>query len=196
MECLNLINDIKAYAVAENVPIMMPDSVNLLQCMVACRRPLRILEIGTAIGYSGIMMLSAFEGSHLYTVEIDEDSIAVAKENFKKAGLIDRVTFWTGDAEEIIPYLTGVFDFILLDGPKGHYNEFLPYLKQIMTSGSVLFADNVLFKGMTLKEGKTIHKHRTIITSLRSFLNDLETDESFFSTLIETGDGVSISVKK
>lgn len=193
---VNQINEIKQFAKLKNIPIMLDESVNLLQCLVAIKQPLKILEIGTAIGYSGIMMLSAFKSSHLYTIEIDESLVKVAKENFKKTNLIDRVTFWNGNAEEIIPYLTGSFDLILLDGPKGHYDKFLPYLKQTMSNGSVLFADNVLFKGLTLKQGKAIHKHRTIITSLRSFLADLNNDESFLTTLIETGDGISISVKK
>ncbi|MEG1986717.1 MAG: O-methyltransferase [Clostridia bacterium] len=194
MELSQLLLDMKSYATLNKVPIMLSDSAEVLVEMVKKHKPRRILEIGTAIGYSGILML-ANSDAELFTIEIDEKSVEVAKSNFTKAGFIGRVTQWTGDAAEIVRYLNGKFDFVLLDGPKGHYSEFLPYIKDIMLLGGVLFSDNVLFKGYTYME-KPMHKHRTIINSLKNFLYDIESDVNFSSELLPYGDGISISIKK
>lgn len=193
MESL-VLNEIKSYAKAHKVPIILDESATILEDTIKAKNPKRILEIGTAIGYSGILMLSNCDAK-LYTVEIDAESIAVAKRNFEKAGFLDRVTFWEGDAVDIIRYLTGEFDFILLDGPKGHYVQFLPYLKNVLSVGGVIFADNVLFKGYTFMD-KPLHKHRTIILSLKTYLQQLETDEDFDAVLLYEGDGISIGTKK
>lgn len=190
----SLLQEIKAYAKEHNVPIILEESAEILTDTIKKCKPKRILEIGTAIGYSGIIMLMNSDAK-LFTVEIDADSVAIARQNFYKAGFLDRVTFWEGDAEEIVRFLTGEFDFILLDGPKGHYCEFLPYLKKVLSKGGVIFADNVLFKGYTFME-KPIHKHRTIILSLREYLRQIENDTDFDSVLLSKGDGISIATKK
>lgn len=191
----NLLSEMRGYAAANRIPVMLFETEKILREQLKKHSPKRILEIGTAIGLSGIIMLSECGNALLYTVEIDEKAADTAVENFKKAGVRQRVTLWRGDALEIVRYLTGSFDFILLDGPKGHYYELLPYLKKLLPSGGVLFADNVLFKGYTQAE-KIGHKHRTIVNSLREYLADIQGDAAFESGLLSIGDGISIAIKK
>lgn len=190
-----IFGEMRRYAKERNIPVMLGDSARLLYDTVKSVNPKKILEIGTAIGFSGSVMLTAAAEAELFTVDIDESAQNAARENFEKAGVLSRVTFWTGDAAEIVRYLTGSFDFILLDGPKGHYYEFLPYLYNALTEGGVIFADNVLFKGYT--ESETVkHKHRTIVTSLRRYLDAVGDITKFDTALHDIGDGVCISVKK
>lgn len=191
-----LIAEIETYAVKNKVPIMVAKSIDFLQKCIADHKPKTILEIGTAIGYSGIKMLEAASGATLKTIEIDEERYNTAKENFEKAGLSDRVELWLGDAEEIIRLATGKFDFILLDGSKGTYSRMLPYLIDLLNKGGVLFADNVLFKGKTEAEGLIPHKNRTIVVALREFLEGVNKDERLNSSLYDIGDGISVSIKK
>jgi Predicted O-methyltransferase len=182
------------YAAAHKVPVMLEGGAKLLAETVRARKPRRILEIGTAIGLSGIYMLDNCS-AHLYTIEIDETLADVAENAFNMAGYADRVTLWRGDVREIIRYAEGSYDFIMLDGPKGHYAELLPYLDNLLESGGVLFADNVLFKGYTYME-HPMHKHRTIINSLREYLAAVGDESRFNTKVYEVGDGVAVSVKR
>ena len=125
----------KKYAAEHKVPVMLDESMAILQETVRRARPKKILEIGTAIGYSGIKMLEQADCATLTTVDKDADRLDVARECFKKAGLTDRVTIWEGDSDDIVRYASGKFDFIMLDGPKGQYARYLPYLKELLLKG-------------------------------------------------------------
>lgn len=177
------------------IPVLRESSLSLLTALVAAKNPKNVLEIGTAIGASGIAMLSAAKEARLTTIELEYDFAVEAKKNFKTFGFYDRVTAYFGDASDIVPKLEGNFDFIFLDGPKGHYYEYLPYLKNLLNKGGVIFADNVLFKGYV--EGKTevTHKHRTIYNSLLAYLTDIKEDKNYITAVLDVEDGICISVK-
>ena len=134
------------YADKNIIAVLLPETTGFLRQAVMLKKPLRILEIGTAIGYSGIVMLrAALPETELYTVEMSEERIATAKEFFRDAGLLNNVVFYVGDSTEIVPNLKGKFDFIFLDGPKAQYCEYLPFLSRFLNKGGVLFCDNVLY---------------------------------------------------
>lgn len=181
----------------EGIPVMLPETSKLLATTVSMKKPENILEIGTAVGYSGsIMLKNAKENARLTTIEIEESSANRAKETFKKEGFSERVTLHLGDAEEIIPMMSGSYDFILCDGPKSRYLEFYPYLKKMLRSGGVLFCDNVLFRDYISGEVKNPHRMQTIVNNMRDFLDVLSKDTDFTTTLLDVGDGVTVSVKK
>ncbi|MBO5286387.1 MAG: O-methyltransferase [Clostridia bacterium] len=180
------------------IPVIRDKSFELLLTTACAKQPKKILEIGAAWGYSGIALLNVCNGAHLTTMEIDDDCIKHSRQNYIEFGVNDRVTLFTGDASEIIPLLSGEFDFIYLDGPKGHYYEFLPHLLNVLTKGGVLFADNVLFNGYVTGERvpTSKNKHNTIINSLRNYLKAITSDENLVSTVLDIEDGVAITVKK
>ena len=179
----------------EGEPILRPKSFEILLETVKNSRPKKILEIGVNLGYSGIAMLLVSEKSSLTGIEIDENKIALAKANYKEFGVSDRAKIFQGDASEIIPILTGEYDFIFLDGPKGHYFEYLPHLLSVLTKGGILFADNVLFRGYVDGKVKTPHRFNTTKHSMENFLNAITCDKNLKTQIIDIEDGISITEK-
>ena len=190
------LQDIVKFARERYIPVMLDDTKQLLYETVRAKQPMRILEIGTAIGYSGIVMLSASERATLNTIELNEQTAAIAKDNFKQFGMSSRVNIFVGDARVIVPQLTGCYDFIFLDGPKGQYETFFPYLHALLEVGGTLVCDNVLYKGLVenVPTNKR-HKHITVARNMRAFLDDITTNEHYLTTLHRIGDGVTVSVK-
>lgn len=192
---MKTLQQIEQFARERYIPVMLDDTKELLYNTVKDRQPKRILEIGTAIGYSGIVMLSAC-GATLNTVEMDENNANMARENFALFGVSDRVNLFVGDAREIIGYLSGQYDFIFLDGPKGQYKAFLPYLTDLLEVGGTLVCDNALYKGLVENvPDNPRHKHITVARNMRAFLDEITTSDRFSTTLYRVGDGVTISVK-
>ena len=187
---------LEKFARERYIPVMLDDTKELLFETVARAQPKRILEIGTAIGYSGIVMLSASEHATLNTIEMDEQSAALARKNFEEFGVSERVNIFVGDAREIVRMLTGSYDFIFLDGPKGQYEAFLPYLTDLLEVGGTLVCDNVLYKGLVehIPDDKR-HKHITVARNMHAFLHDITTSERYDTVLHRVGDGVTVSVK-
>ncbi|MEG1711312.1 MAG: O-methyltransferase [Clostridia bacterium] len=183
-------------AYERHIPVLMEETERLLDVIIKIKQPKRILEIGTAIGFSGIVMLKASPMAHLNTIEESAASIEAAKTNFEKYNVNKRVTIFEGDAREIVPMLTGSYDFIFMDGPKGQYLEFFPYLKSILESGGVLMCDNVLYKGLVQNIPEKRHKHITIARNLKAFLEAISNDNQLSTVTLQIGDGVSISVNK
>lgn len=183
------------YARERYIPVMLDDTRELLFRLVQERCPKRILEIGTAIGYSGIIMLSASPDATLNTIELDETTANTARENFAKAEVAHRVNLFVGDAREIVRLLNGSYDFIFMDGPKGQYEAFLPYLTDLLEVGGTLVCDNVLYKGLVECVPNKRHKHITVARNMHAFLEDLTTSDRYDTTLHRIGDGVSVSVK-
>lgn len=178
-----------------DIPIIRDKSFNLLLTVVSILKPKSILEIGTANGCSGIGMLLEAPSARLTGIEINEDIVLEAKQNLKDFGLSDRARFFVGDANEIVPQLTGKYDFIFLDGPKGHYKQYLPWLLPLLNAGGVLFADNVLFRGFVDGSQKGSKRNNTIIYSMRAFLEEISKDKNLKTTVLDIEDGVSISLK-
>lgn len=182
-----------SFARENYIPVMLDDTKKLLQQLTTENQPKKILEIGTAIGYSGIVMLTSSPGAQLNTIEMDEKSAEMARQNFIQAGVYDRVNLFVGDAKEIVTQLTGKYDFIFLDGPKGQYDCFLPYLIDVLEVGGLLVCDNVLYKGLVEHVPEHRHKHITIARNLNRFLDDLNNDNRLTTRLHRTGDGVTVS---
>ena len=188
--------NILAYARENHIPLLLDDTATLLFSKVNNQNPKNVLEIGTAIGYSGTLILNA-SNCKLTTIEKDEASFNLAKHHFEKFGLTNRVNQILGDALEELNNLVKLnkkFDFIFLDGPKGQYIKYLPILKQLLNNGGVLFADNVFFKRMIFIEGTIPHRKRTIVVNLRKFLETVKTDNNFYNVeILDVGDGVLIA---
>ncbi|MBQ7307455.1 MAG: O-methyltransferase [Clostridia bacterium] len=189
------LNNLKNYATINNVPILRLETSKILIEYVKTNNPKTILEIGTAVGYSGMMMLMQSEDSILTTIEKDEQSYEIAKNNFKEVGLIDRVVLKNGDCIEILPSINQKFDFIFLDGPKGQYIKYLPFLIEMLNTGGVLFADNVLYRGMVNGKTPIAKSKKTLVKNLQLFLEAVTHDERLKSEILETEDGISISTK-
>lgn len=175
-------------------PILREKSYELLLETVEKKRPERILEIGTNEGLSAVSMMAVSENSFLTGIEIDEERYAVAQNNFRKFGMSNRAKIFLGDAREIVPLLSGKYDFIFLDGPKGHYYEFLPYLLSALNVGGILFADNVLYRGYIFSQNAP-QKHNTIKHCMENFLTAVTTDRNLKTVVFDVEDGVSITEK-
>lgn len=192
---MKTLEEIERFARERYIPVMLDDTKQLLYDTVKRCKPRRILEIGTAIGYSGIVMLSACDGT-LNTVELDEATADIARDNFKQFGVADRVNLFVGDAREIVGYLSGSYDFIFLDGPKGQYITFLPYLTDLLEVNGTLVCDNVLYKGLVERvPDNPRHKHITVARNMRAFLDEITSSKQYDTTLYRIGDGVTVSKK-
>ena len=191
------LNQIERFARERYIPVMLDDTKELLFNVVREVQPKRILEIGTAVGYSGIVMLLASPEAHLNTMEISEELANIARQNFAKAGVENRVNIFLGDARELVAQLTGNYDFIFMDGPKGQYEAFLPYLTELLDTGGTLVCDNVLYKGLVehVPDDKR-HKHITVARNMHAFLDDITANPRYDTVLHRIGDGVTVSVKK
>jgi predicted O-methyltransferase YrrM len=190
------LREIEEYARGNFVPVLLPETARLLSQLIALKKPLKILEIGTAVGCSGIIMLRAAPpAASLHTVEISEQRVNIAKENFKAAGFFERVTLFLNDAAEVLPCLDASYDFIFLDGPKARYLDYLPFLRRLLNSGGVLLCDNVLFSGMVQGE-EAAGKKQGLVKRIDAFLTALFACEELDSSVIPLGDGLSLSLKK
>lgn len=189
------IEQIKQLSKQKWVPILREKSADFLCDLVALVQPKSILEIGTCLGYSGVLMLASAPQAQLVTVEIDAQNFHEAQQTFADENMSQRATLINDDAINVLTKLHAdhsKFDLIFLDGPKGQYFRYLPYLKQMLNLGGYLIADDVLFHGYVQQE--TVgHKHRTIVNSLKSYLSDLDSDPSFRHELIEMEDGLSVA---
>lgn len=189
------LDKIQQYARQRYIPIMLDDTKHLLIDTLDRLQPSTILEIGMAIGYSGIIMLNTARCARLNTIEYNNQYIEIAKQNFAQYGVQDRVNIFVGDAREIVPKLTGKYDFIFMDGPKGQYDTFLPYLLDLMSVGSVLMCDNVLYHGLVESQPSSGHKHVTIARNMARFMEHLNSNSMLDTQLYPIGDGVTISTK-
>lgn len=188
--------EILKFAKENNVPVVRPKTLELLLKTIRENKPKRILEIGTAIGYSGVNMLLNSD-AELVTIEKYDKMYNIAKANFEKMGLSNRVNQIFGDAKEVLSQLLSdneKFDFVFLDGPKGQYLSYLPLLNEMLESGGIIFADDVLFRGLVQGDAWPEHRIRTIVINLRKYLQEVD-KPPFTSTLIDMEDGVCITKK-
>lgn len=183
------------YADEAVIPVLLPETAAFLRQAVLLSAPAKILEIGTAVGYSAHVMLKACPRAHLYTVEVSETLAAVAKRFLTESGLADRATFFIGDAAEIVPLLSGTYDFIFLDGAKTRYIEYWPYLKNVLAPGGVLVADNVLFNGMVDGSRPLQRDKASIVRKLDEFVRAVAADRQFAASILPVGDGVLFAVR-
>lgn len=181
----------------EYKPIAREKSIEVLEELIKKNHPKMILEIGTFIGYSASVMLEADKENFVRTVEIDEKNARDARKNLSELGFDGRFEVVCADAMDfLVEHSDEKYDFIFLDGPKGQYIKYLPYLKKMMNKGAILLADDILFYGLVRSNEKIPHKHRSLVNNLRRFLTALEEDDELETTIYDFANGMSQSRKK
>lgn len=200
LDCGNsdICNTIEKEAIADEVPIIRKEMGNLLKVLLQLVQPERILEVGTAVGYSSILMSENMpQNCRITTIENYEKRIPVAKNNFKRAGKEDVITLLEGDAMDILKELDGTYDFIFMDAAKGQYINFLPELLRLMPAGGLLISDNVLQEGDIVESRYGVtRRNRTIHTRMREYIYTLTHAEQLETSIVPIGDGITLSVKK
>ncbi len=192
-----LLNEIEDECKRTNVPVIRTQMQSLLRLLLAMNRPQEILEVGTAIGFSALLMSEyAPEGCKITTIEKYEKRIPIARENFKRAGKEDAITLLEGDATEILRGLEGSYDFIFMDAAKGQYIHFLPDILRLLKTGGLLVSDNVLQDGDIIESRFAVtRRDRTIHSRMREYLYELKHNEQLETAILQVGDGVTVSVK-
>lgn len=187
---------IKQKALEEKIPIIMDDTLEVIDEILSKDKPEKILEIGTAVGYSAICFSKYLkENGRIDTIEREEDRIIQAKENIQRAEVEKRINILFGDAVEILPTLKDKYDVIFIDAAKGKYPFFLKEALRMLNSNGIILADNVLYKGYVMSDYNK-HKQRTAVRNLREFLKELDENEELEVKVLEVGDGLAIARKK
>lgn len=192
-----LLTEIGGKARKNGVPIIREETASLLVSLVELRRPVSILEVGTAVGYSALLMAGAMPAAcRITTIEKSGKWIPEALFNFRRAGE-ERITLLHGDAGEVLKQLPGPYDLIFLDGAKGQYLNWLPKLLRLMAAGSALVTDNVLQAGTIVESRFAVKRRdRTIHARMREYLYQLKHMDCLATSVIPIGDGVALSVLK
>lgn len=194
-----VLNTIEQQAIKDRIPIIRKEMESFLRVMLLMKKPQRILELGTAIGYSAILMSEYIEDSgKIFTIENYEKRIPIAKENIKKAGKEDVITLLEGDAMEIMSTLeSGGFDFIFMDAAKAQYIYFLPEIIRLLEKDGVLISDNVLQEGDLIESKFAVRRRdRTIHKRMREYMSAVKNNEQLITSIVPIGDGITISIKK
>ena len=192
-----IVGVIEEEAIRDEVPIIRKETKEWIKTMLLIQKPMRILEVGTAVGFSAIYMSQYLPaGAHITTIEKWEPRIDKAKENIKRADKEDCITLLEGDAADILKELQEPFDFIFMDAAKGQYIHFLPDVIRLLATGGVLISDNVLQDGEVLDSKYVVERrNRTIHSRMREYLYTLKNHEQLETSIIPLGDGVALSVK-
>lgn len=194
----NILEEMAAYAAQNNVPIIRKEVESFLRVLISMKKPIRVLELGTAIGYSAILMSEYMsEDSKIVTIENYDKRIPIARDNIKRAGKENQIILMEGDALEIMPTLEGKFDFIFMDAAKGQYINFLPHVLRLLEKDGVLLSDNVLQEGDIIESRYAVIKRdRTIHSRMREFLYEIKHMEELETSVIPIGDGMTLSIRK
>ena len=192
------LNEIEKYALETEVPIIRRSMQSLLKFLLQFSKPRNILEVGTAIGFSALLMSEYGPADcHITTIEKYEKRIPLARENFARAGAQDRITLLEGDAIEILQELVGSYDLIFMDAAKGQYINFLPDILRLLSPGGLLVSDNVLQDGDIIQSRFAVtRRNRTIHARMREYLYELKHHPGLETVILPVGDGVTLSVKK
>jgi predicted O-methyltransferase YrrM len=192
-----ILKELEVFANESHVPIIQPEVAKLLLVTGRLLKPKRILEVGTAIGYSAIILSKVLDdGGIIDTIDRYELMIERAKGNLKRAGLENTVNIIAGDAVEVLRHLDKKYDMIFLDAAKGQYPEFLPECLRMLNKGGLLFSDNVLYKGMVANDDLVVRRKKTIVKRLRGFLSTICENDELDTSILPVGDGVALSYKK
>lgn len=180
------------------VPVIRREMQSFLQVFLAMHQPKTILEVGTAVGFSAILMCENLPAdSHITTIENYEKRIPIARENFRRSGYEERITLLEGDAAQLLKTLEGPYDFIFMDAAKAQYIRFLPEVLRLMQPGSVLISDNVLQDGDIIESRFAVERrNRTIHKRMREYLYALKHDPRLVTSIIPLGDGITMSVRR
>ncbi|MBR5377267.1 MAG: O-methyltransferase [Lachnospiraceae bacterium] len=192
------LEELEEKAKEDNVPVIKKEAQSLLKILLNIKKPRRILEIGTAVGFSAIFMAEyGPEDLQIITIENYEKRIREAQDNIKASGYEDRIHLIEGDAAIVLPELEGYFDMIFMDAAKGQYINFLPEVKRLLSDGGILVSDNCL-KGGDILESRFVveRRDRTIHRRMRDYLYAVKNDPDLESAVLSAGDGITISVKR
>lgn len=193
-----ILDEIEKEAILGRVPIIRKEMQTFLKLLLALKKPTRILEVGTAVGFSAILMAEYNPvGGQITTIENYEKRIPIAQENFKRAGKEGQITLIPGDAAEVLKTLQEPFDFIFMDAAKGQYIHFLPEILRLLKKDGVLVSDNVLQDGDILESRfAVIRRNRTIHKRMRDYLYELTHHEELVTAVLPIGDGITVSTRK
>ena len=193
-----ILEDIEREALADNVPIIRREMQSFLKVLLMVKKPMRVLEVGTAVGFSALLMSEYVpEECAITTIENYEKRIPIARQNFVRAGKEKKITLLEGDAMDVLKTLEGPYDFIFMDAAKGQYIHFMPEVMRLLAPGGILVSDNVLQDGDIFESRYGIkRRNHTIHNRMREYLYALTHDEALDTVILETGDGMAISVKK
>lgn len=191
------LEEIEKDAIAAQIPIIRKDTQSLLKFLLALLHPANILEAGTAVGFSALLMSEyGREDCHITTIEKDERRIATARENFRRTGREERITLLEGDALDILQDLKGSYDMIFVDAAKGQYIHFFPEVLRLLAPGGLLISDNVLQDGDIIQSRFAVtRRNRTIHARMREYLYQLKHHPQLESAVLPVGDGVALSTK-
>lgn len=189
--------EIITFAKENGVPIVQKETGKFLEVMTGIIRPKKILELGTAIAYSAMLMYeSAGTEPDITTIERSEEMISIAKANLLKYNLNDKINIIQGDCLEVLQKLDCKYDMIFMDAGKGHYNHFLPECLRLLNQDGVIIADNVLFRGMVASDELVKRRKITIVKRMRTYLDMVSTDENLVTTVIPMGDGIAVTRRR
>ena len=192
-----VLDQIEREALESYVPIIRKDMQSFLKLLLTVQKPMRILEVGTAVGFSAILMAEyAPEGCKIVTIENYDKRIPIAKQNFERAGKSDQITLLEGDATEVLKTLEEPFDMIFMDAAKGQYINFMSDVLRLLKKGGVLVSDNVLQDGDIIESHFIVERrNRTIYKRMREYLYELTHRDDLVTSVLPVGDGVTVSVK-
>ena len=185
--------EMEEYAKANDVPIIHKEVKALIEVLCKLKKPLKVLEIGTAIGYSASVFALSSKSAKVVTIERDKEMSEMALSNFSKLNLSDRIKLIEGEALEVLPCLSFKYDLIFIDAAKGYYNEFFDVIIDLINDGGLIISDNVLYKGMTATDDLVKRRQKTIVGRMRDYLKMLCSHENLTTSIIPIGDGVAIS---
>ena len=184
---------VKEKAIENHIPIIMDDTLEKIEEILKEEKPKRILEIGTAVGYSATMFTKyTDEDCIIDTIEIDEERAKEAKENIEKIGVSDRINIMVGNAVDILPTISQEYDIVFIDAAKGKYPVFLENAIRLIKNGGLILADNILYKGYVMSDYNK-HKQRTAVRHLREYIQEITENEKLESEILEIGDGLAIT---
>lgn len=187
------IEEIKQKALEEHIPIIMDDTLEVIKDILIKEKPERILELGTATGYSSICFSDILNNDvYIDTIELDETRANVAIENIKELGLEENINVIKGNAVEVLPTLNEKYDLFFIDAAKGKYPIFLKESIRLSHKGSIILADNILYKGYVMSDYNK-HKQRTAVTHLREYIKIVTENENLETKILEVGDGLAVS---
>ena len=193
-----VIEAIEQEALRDRVPIIRKEMQSFLKVLLMIKRPMRILEVGAAVGFSSILMSEYMpEGGHITTIENYDKRIPIARANFKRAGKEEQIDLIEGDALEVMHGLEGPYDLIFVDAAKGQYIHYLPEVMRLLGTDGVLVSDNVLQEGDIIESRFAVERrNRTIHSRMREYLYELNHHDQLQTSIIPLGDGVALSVKR
>ena len=193
---MDLIDNIKQKALEEHIPIIMDDTLEVVDKILTEIKPMRILEIGTAVGYSAICFSKYLQpNGKIDTIERDTERVVQARENIKSLGIEDKINIYEGDAVEILPTLNEKYDMVFIDAAKGKYPFFLKEALRMIKPEGVILADNILYKGYVMSDYNK-HKQRTAVRNLREYVKEVTENPNIETEILEVGDGLAISKLK